>query len=95
MSKKDLIGDLMKEVDASTIPSKYVIVSRVSFFDGSQRIVKSHELDEIREKNQDDIKDMEFVFNTKSMRMDILNTVIWVYNEINKRFADKSRANHE
>lgn len=90
MSKPDLLGELMKNIDASTVPSKYVVVSKVYYFDGSQRLVKSGELDEVR-KNPDDIKDMEFVFNTKAMRLDILNTVVWVYNEINKKFSEKLR----
>lgn len=83
---KDIFEEIMADIDAKTLPSKYVIMCMITYHDGSEKLVTGREL-EIARNNSDKIRDYKFFLDVKKIRRDIVAEVTAIYEEINRRFS--------
>ncbi len=83
---KDLFEDIMADIDAKTLPTKYVIMCMITYHDGKETLVTGRELEEAR-SNSSNIRDYKFFLDVKKIRRDITAEVTAIYEEINARFS--------
>lgn len=86
MMTKDVFEDIMAEIDAKTLPTKYVIMCMITYTDGSEKLVTGKELDQARTQSGG-IRDYKFFLDVKKIRRDIIAEVTEIYEEVNRRFA--------
>ena len=84
---KDLFEDIMGDIDAKTLPSKYVIMCMITYHDGSEKLVTGKELEEARKTENQRIRDFKFFLDVKKIRRDITAEVTAIYEEINRRIS--------
>ncbi len=84
---KDLFEDIMSDIDAKTLPSKYVIMCMITYHDGTETLVTGRELEQARQNSGNKIRDYKFFLDVKKIRRDIIAEVTTIYEEINARFS--------
>lgn len=83
---KDLFEQIMADIDAKALPSKYVIMCMITYHDGTEKLVTGRELETAR-ANSDKIRDYKFFLDVKKIRRDITTEVNAIYAEISRRFS--------
>lgn len=83
---KDIFSEIMNEIDAKTLPSKYVIMCMVTYMDGTESLVTGNELEAAR-ANSSKIRDYKFFLDVRKIRRDVTDAVTEIYEEINRRFT--------
>lgn len=84
---KDIFEDIMGDIDAKTLPGKYVIMCMITYHDGSEKLVSGRELEEARQTEDHRIRDFKFFLDVKKIRRDVLAEVEAMYDEITRRLS--------
>jgi hypothetical protein len=92
LPRADVLDDLIRTLDPEDVPLEFIVMAKVTDFQGNERIVKGEELERvIRSPELQQVAEVRVIYNVKKMRKAILEEVDAVYDEVNRLFAQKTR----
>jgi hypothetical protein len=87
MSRSDVLDDLIRNLDPEDVPIEFIVMAKVTDFEGNERIVKGDDLEKIiREPELQHVAEVRVIYNVKKMRRAIMEEVNAVYDEVQRLF---------
>jgi hypothetical protein len=87
MTPTDVLDDLISRLEPEDVPVEYIVMARITDFQGRERVVRGAELEDfIQNPELHQIAEARVILNVKKMRKAILGEVNYVYDEVNRLF---------
>lgn len=83
----DVLDDIISHLDPEDVPAEYIVMAKITDFQGATKMVKGKDLEEMLKNPQlHQIAEARVVMNVKKMRKAISMNVNYIYDEVNRRF---------
>lgn len=89
MTPKDILDDIISRLDPEEIPADYIVMAKLTDFDGNERIIRGEELREFMQSPFEHAAEARIILDVRKIRKAIVEEVNWVYDEVNKLFSAK------
>ena len=90
MSRSDVLDDLIRNLDPEDVPIEFIVMAKVTDFDGNERIVRGEELEAvIRDPDLQQVAEIRVIYNVKKMRRAMTDEVSAVYDEVARLLQQK------
>jgi hypothetical protein len=87
MTPTDVLDDIISRLDPEEVPPEYIVMAKITDFQGTTKLVKGKELEEmLKNPELHQIAEARVVLNVKKMRKAIATQVNYIYDEVNRRF---------
>lgn len=87
MTPQDILDDIISRLDPEEIPVEYIIMAKVTDYDGNERIIKGEELKSFMENPFEVAAEARIILDVRRIRKTIVEAVNLIYDEVNKRFS--------
>lgn len=87
MTPVDILDDIISHLEPEDVPVEYIVMAKVTDFDGTERIIRGNELEAmIKSPHLYKIAEARVVLNVRKIRKAIMAEVNGVYDEVNRLF---------
>ena len=84
MTPTDVLDDIISRLDPEDVPPEFIVMAKITDFQGSVKLVKGKELEEMMKHPElYQIAEARVVLNVKKMRKAIMTEVNYIYDEVN------------
>lgn len=87
-SAKDILDDIIGQLDPEEIPVEYIVMAKVTDFDGNERLIRGEELAEFMRNPFEVASEARIILDVRKIRKAIVEEVNAVYDEVNRMFTD-------
>lgn len=92
MSRTDVLDELIRNLDPEDVPTEYIVMAKVTDFQGVERIVKGDELDQVLHNPElHQIQEVRVIYNVRKMRRAIIAEIDGIYDEVNRMFQMRAK----
>jgi hypothetical protein len=86
MSPSHILNEIINAIEPEEVPVEYIIMARVTDFDGNERIIRGAEIETLLSARADDprIADARIILNVRKIKKAILDEVNRIYDEVNR-----------
>jgi hypothetical protein len=87
MTPTDVLDDIIARLDPEDVPVEFIVMAKITDFQGAERIVKGQELLHLmKHPDQYQIAEARVILNVKKIRKAIMAEVSYFYDEVNRLF---------
>ena len=86
MTPQDILDDIISRLDPEEIPAEYIVMAKVTDYEGNEKIIKGAELEEFMKQPYQDAQEVRVVLDVRKIRKAIIAEVNAVYDEVNALF---------
>ena len=88
LSPSELFDDIIHNIDADEVPLEYIIMAKVTDFNGNERLVRGDELATVmRGPERMKVQEARVILDVRKIRIAIAEGVNEIYDEVNRRAA--------
>lgn len=87
-SAKDILDDIIGQLDPEEIPVEYIVMAKVTDFDGNERLIRGEELADFMRNPFEVASEARIILDVRKIRKTIVEEVNAVYDEVNRKFTD-------
>lgn len=86
MAQTDVLEDIINKLDPENVPVEFMVMAKITDFQGVERIVKGEELEKmIRNPEMYQIAEARVILNVNKLKKAIIDEVNFIYDEVNRR----------
>lgn len=88
MTRIEIIDEIINKLDPEDVPIEYIVMAKITDFQGNERIVRGKELsDLLRNPDLHQIAEARVILNVKKIRKAILDEINAVFDAVNRAFG--------
>lgn len=89
MSPSDIIDEIVASLDPEHIPMEYIVMGRITLFNGSEKIIKGNELEMVlKHPERYNIAEARVVLDVKKIRKVIVDEINDIYDQVNNNISN-------
>lgn len=89
MTPTTVLDEIINAIEPEEVPVEYIIMARVTDFDGNERIIRGAEIEALMSDQSRDhrIADARIILNVRKIKRALMDEVNRIYDEVNRGMA--------